>query len=88
MTMASQAESTFGVTKLAFVAADNRRRFWPESTARQQRHGGDCGLRLNNMARLQCAAVRRACPGRAAICKGLDCLCDAGYLPKAAPRCE
>ena len=77
MTMASQGESTFGVTKLAFVAADNRRRFWPESTARQQRHGG---VRLYYMVRLQCAAVRRACPSQAAICKGLDCLCDAGYL--------
>ena len=88
MTMASQGESTFGVTKLAFVAADNRRRFWPESTARQQRHGGDCGLRLYHMARLQCAAVRRVCPSRAAICKGLDCLCDAGYLLEVAPRCE
>ena len=71
MTVASQGESTFGVVKLTSSQL-TAVAFRPESTARQQRHGGDCGLLLYHMARLQSGAVRRACPSRAAICKGLD----------------
>ena len=78
MTMASQGESTFGVTKPASseltVVAVSGPSPQPVSSGT-----AECGL-LYYMVRLQCAAVRRACPSQAAICKGLDCLCDAGYL--------
>ena len=80
MTVAPQGELTLRVNKLAWWQRAVAVVSGLGTTVHELSYGGDCGLRLDPRARLNCAAARWAYPSRAVISRGLDCRCDTAYV--------